>query len=224
MLDTRVIASLAIMALCFSGTDAFAGDAALATGWNETVLEIAEAEDGFLTLKGLRTVTMMHIAMHDALSAINGDYETYALEGSEPEANPVVAATQAAFVVAADQYPDQQERFVAIRDHWLREIGAGESLHTGKQLGNAAARAILANRKDDGWDAEAEYRWHPMAPGVYAEFQEHSGTPQGFIFGTRRTLHCGGRTLPRIRTTGSRVISSRRRASRYRRQCDCWHC
>ena len=32
-------------------------------------------------------------------------------------------------------------------------------------------------------DAEAEYRWHPMAPGVYAEFQEHSGTPQGFIFG-----------------------------------------
>ncbi|MCB0719460.1 MAG: hypothetical protein KDD65_13515, partial [Bacteroidetes bacterium] len=31
--------------------------------WNRVVLEIAEAEDGFLTLKGLRTVTMMHLAM-----------------------------------------------------------------------------------------------------------------------------------------------------------------
>jgi hypothetical protein len=28
-----------------------------------------------------------------------------------------------------------------------------------------------------------EYQWHPMAPGVYAEFREHSGTPEGFVFG-----------------------------------------
>jgi hypothetical protein len=95
----------------------------------------------------------------------------------------VVAATQAAFVVAADQYPDQQERFATIRDRWLFEIGVDESLQAGKQLGEAAARAILAKRNGDGWDTDAEYRWHPMAPGVYAEFEEHSGTPQGFVFG-----------------------------------------
>jgi hypothetical protein len=180
---TKIIAGLAIMALSLPMANALAGDAALATEWNETVLEIAEAEDGFLTLKGLRTVTMMHIAMHDALSSINGEYEIYAFGGVMPEANPVVAAAEAAFVVAADQYPDQQERLAALRDRWLGEIEAGEASETAKQLGNAAARAILANREGDGWDSEAEYRWHPMAPGVYAEFQEHSGTPQGFIFG-----------------------------------------
>ncbi len=38
-------------------------------------------------------------------------------------------------------------------------------------------------RAGDGWDTEAEYDWHPMAPGVYAEFNEHSGTPEGFVFG-----------------------------------------
>ena len=179
----KIIAGLAIMALSLPSASARAGDAALATEWNETVLEIAEAEDGFLTLKGLRTVTMMHIAMHDALSSINGEYEIYAYGGVVPEANPIVAVSQAAFVVAADQYPDQQEKFATLRDRWLRDIDASESQQTGKQLGNAAAHAILANRKGDGWDAEAEYRWHPMAPGVYAEFQEHSGTPQGFIFG-----------------------------------------
>ena len=179
----RITAVLAIMAMALPSISARAGGADPATEWNEIVLEIAEAEDGFLTLKGLRTVTMMHVAMHDALSAINGEYASYAYEGSATDANPVVAATQAAFVVAADQYPDQQERFATIRDRWLFEIGVDESLQAGKQLGEAAARAILAKRNGDGWDTDAEYRWHPMAPGVYAEFQEHSGTPQGFIFG-----------------------------------------
>jgi len=183
MLHTKIISSLAIMALVLPSTYVLAGDSALATEWNETVLEIAEAEDGFLTLKGLRTVTMMHIAMHDALSSINGDYEIYAYGAVAPDADPIAAASQAAYVVAADQYPDQKEKLATIRDQWLRDIEAGESQEAGRKLGDAAANVILANRKGDGWDAEAEYRWHPMAPGVYAEFQEHSGTPQGFVFG-----------------------------------------
>jgi hypothetical protein len=183
MYATKIIDGLVILALSLPSANALAGDAAVATEWNETVFEIAEAEDGLLTLKGLRTVTMMHIAMHDALSSINGEYEIYAFAGVMPEANPVVAASEAAFVVAADQYPDQQERLAALRDRWLGDIEAGEASETAKQLGNAAAGAILANREGDGWDSVAEYRWHPMAPGVYAEFQEHSGTPQGFIFG-----------------------------------------
>jgi len=36
---------------------------------------------------------------------------------------------------------------------------------------------------NDGWDTEVVYHFHPMGPGVYAEFAEHSGTPQGFVFG-----------------------------------------
>jgi hypothetical protein len=42
---------------------------------------------------------------------------------------------------------------------------------------------VLAARAGDGWDGEAAYTWHPMAPGVYAEFHDHSGTPEGFVFG-----------------------------------------
>ena len=183
MFYIKVIAGLAILTLCLPGPGALASERTLATEWNEAVLEIAEAEDGFLTLKGLRTVTIMHLAMHDALNAINGRYEAYAFEGSFPEANPVVAAAQAAYVVAADQYPGEAERLAAIRDKWVVEMPAGESVQAGRQLGNSAARAVLADRAGDGWDGEAEYRWHPMAPGVYAEFQEHSDTPQGFIFG-----------------------------------------
>ena len=147
----KILAGLIVIVLSATSAKALAGDAALATEWNEAVLDIAEAEDGFLTLKGLRTVTMMHIAMHDALSSINGEYETYAFGGAVPEANPVVAATQAAYVVAANQYPDQQESMAAIRDQWLRNIVAGESQQAGAQLGDAAARAVLAAREGDGW-------------------------------------------------------------------------
>ena len=183
MTATKMRLGLALILLYWPGTDVFAEDAALATEWNETVLEIAEAEDGFLTLKGLRTVTMMHLAMHDALSAIDGDYEPYAYADAVPEAHPLAAAAHAAFVIAADQYPDNRDIFAAIRDKWLHEVAIDEAVKSGTQLGKAAARAILAERDGDGWDGEAEYRWHPMAPGVYAEFQEHSGTPQGFVFG-----------------------------------------
>jgi hypothetical protein len=183
MIARKVLPVLVFVALCLSNAETPASEVTLATEWNEAVLSIAEAEDGFLTLKGLRTVTMMHIAMHDALSAIDGRYEAYIFDGSSSTANPIAASAQAAFTVAASQYPDQRQRFEDIRDRWLDEISAGQSLKDSMEIGSLAANATLADRKGDGWDGEAEYRWHPMAPGVYAEFEEHSGTPQGFIFG-----------------------------------------
>ena len=160
-----------------------AQSAAVAVDWNAAVLAIAEEEDGFLTLKGLRATAMIHLAMHDALSSINGRYTAYAHEGRAPDADPVAAVTRAAFVVATDQYPDQADRFRALQERWLSTASSGDTAEQGLALGETAARAVLASRRGDGWDGEAEYRWHPMAPGVYAEFQEHSGTPQGFIFG-----------------------------------------
>jgi len=162
---------------------AVADDALLATEWNAAVLDVAEAEDGFMTLKGVRTAAMLHLAMHDALSATGGRYEAYVLDERFPGTAPIAAAAQAAFRVAVSQYPGEESRFAAIRDRWLERAGAGKALEASVALGDTAAAAVLAARQGDGWDGDAEYAWHPMAPGVYAEFHEHSGTPQGFIFG-----------------------------------------
>ena len=173
-----VVLLLAVAAPC-----AVADDAGLATEWNETVLRIAEAEDGFLTLKGLRTVTMMHIAMHDALNVRDGRYDTYAYHETDAEIVPAIAATQAAYRVALGAYPGEEARLRKLRDDWVREFADGDFYDASIAAGNAAAEAIVEMRAGDGWDNEAEYQWHPMAPGVYAEFSEHSGTPEGFIFG-----------------------------------------
>ena len=54
----------------------------------------------------------------------------------------------------------------------------------GVKLGKEAAiENSFETRTSDKWNGESNYTWHPMAPGVYAEFNEHSGTPQGFVFG-----------------------------------------
>ena len=168
-----------------ASTAAEKSDAEPALQWNKAVLAMAEAEDGFLTLKGLRTVTMMHLAMHDALQCIGKHYAVYAFEdcptGGDPDA--AAAVVQAAYRVAASQYEDRAESLVELRNKWFDRLSAGGPVDASIRLGDAAAEAVLATRVGDGWDAEAEYRWHPMAPGVYAEFHEHSATPQGFIFG-----------------------------------------
>ena len=151
--------------------------------WNERVLAMAEEEDGFLTLKGVRTAAMMHLAVHDALNAVDRRYQPYAYDGEAPNADPRAAAAEAAYVVVVSQFPDHQAELAAARGEWLAAADDEAAVAAGREVGRAAAEAILETRQDDRWDGEAEYVWHPMGPGVYAEFAEHSGTPEGFVFG-----------------------------------------
>lgn len=156
----------------------------MAVAWNERVIAIADAEDHLLTLKGVRTAAMMHAAMHDALNAVHRRYQPYVYATDTPRANPVAAAAQAAYEVAVSQYPGKRADFDAELQLWLASIGADRrDLDPGIALGREVATAVLSHREGDGWDTVAEYQFHPMAPGVYAEFPEHSGTPTGFVFG-----------------------------------------
>ena len=127
---------------------------------------------------------MMHVAMHDALEFDPSQVCTVRISRSdESDASPLAAAAQAAYEVAASQYSQQK----TVWTDELRKCLDTEQDETAKAkgiaLGRAAGKAILKRRASDHWDAEAKYHWHPMAPGVYAEFNEHSGTPKGFIFG-----------------------------------------
>lgn len=155
----------------------------LLADWNQRLLAVAEAEDHFLTLKGVRAAALMHLAIHDALNAIEPRFATYLPVRDEPGADPLAAAVQAAFVVASDQYPDQRAQFERARALDLAAVSEGSAKQGGLALGERCAKALLAARAGDGWDSESEYQWHPMAPGVYAELGEHSGTPEGFVFG-----------------------------------------
>lgn len=151
--------------------------------WNKKILEIAVAEDGLLTLKGVRTAALMHIAIHNALNTISPKYSRYSFEENIVNANPIAVVEYAAYEIAVNLYPDKQEEFEAELKKNLMNLNDEGSIEAGKKLGKLTAVSILNMRMNDHWNGEADYMWHPMAPGVYAEFNEHSGTPEGFIFG-----------------------------------------
>ncbi|RPI69968.1 MAG: phosphatase PAP2 family protein [Ignavibacteriales bacterium] len=160
-------------------------NAELLISWNKKIMDIAVEEDGLLTLKGLRTAAMLHIAVHDALNSIVSKYSRYSYKGDKTDmANPLAAAVYAAYSVAVKQYPGKQKVFETELNKWLNNLKDEAGINAGKKLGESTASNILTERLDDNWDNKADYTWHPMAPGVYAEFNEHSGTPEGFIFGS----------------------------------------
>lgn len=180
-----VLFSFAIFQSCSKNKtiiDYYSPDVAIS--WNQKILELAIEEDNLLTLKGVRTAAMMHAAMHDALNSIEPKYFQYAYEGENIQANPIVAAAFAAYEIAISQYPNKKEILDAELNKWINNVKDDENKKTGKKIGIEAASAIINKRINDHWDGEAEYTWHPMAPGVYAEFNEHSGTPEGFVFGS----------------------------------------
>lgn len=156
----------------------------IAIAWNARIMELAVEKDGLLTLNGVRTQAIAFTAAHNALNAIHPVYESYEFSGSHPDANPSAATAQALYEVTLASFPDQEEEIREWLDAALDTIPEGEAREAGIRLGKEAAEALLKLRQADHWDGEAEYIWHPMAPGVYAEFNEHSGTPEGFVFGS----------------------------------------
>ncbi len=159
-------------------------DPKVITSWNEKILALAVEEDKLLTLKGVRTEAMMHVAMHNALNVIDLRYDKLSFETTNYSmADPVAAVAQAAFEIGISQFPDKEQELATELNKWLAPIGEGESKNQGILLGRETAEKIVADRANDQWNGQAEYSWHPMAPGVYAEFNEHSGTPEGFVFG-----------------------------------------
>jgi hypothetical protein len=147
--------------------------------FNEMIVDIGNAEDGFFTLKTARTLAMMHIAAHDALNGIEGKYDQYAYHGSINNAHPIAAAAQATYDVAVYAYPGSQAALQAELNLWLATVPNGNSKNKGIQIGHAAANAIIAERVGDNWDAPGSYTFQPPAPGVYQTYPPFDG----FVFG-----------------------------------------
>ncbi len=143
------------------------------TTWNQKVMKLAIAEDGLLTLKGVRTEALMHTAIHDALNAITPMYSTYSYNGIAENADPMATVAQAAYAVVVSQYPEKKKELEIELTTWLETVPEGTSKQEGIILGNEAAKKIITAREGDKFNGDAEYTWHPMAPDVYAEFNEH---------------------------------------------------
>lgn len=122
--------------------------------WSRIVFEAAMTDDGYVSFKGPRHQAMVHIAMHDALNAINPRFDQYAYFGRSIGASPIAAAAKAAHDVLVAVYPAQRATLDAELTTWLAKVPNGRGETKALTLGAKSAAAIVALRHNDGTDVD----------------------------------------------------------------------
>jgi hypothetical protein len=116
---------------------------------------------------GAREMAILHVAMFEAVNAIDRRYAPYQLDlPAEPGFSKEATAAAAAYAVLIALYPDQQPKLGVALASSLAGIAEGEPKAKGIDLGKKAAAGILALRANDGANAPETYRPHTIA-GVY---------------------------------------------------------
>lgn len=137
--------------------------------WNLAILEAMGGPSYEHALLGSRLNAMVHIAMHDALNAIEPAFEIYAYQEKDAAADPIAAAASAAYTVLVNNLPEQKEMLDARLNESLAVVKSGERRDRGITLGKQAAQAILDLRQDDGafGDPVGSIEEPSTEPGVY---------------------------------------------------------
>jgi hypothetical protein len=120
--------------------------------------------------------TMIALAIYDAVMAVEGGYQPYALRMRAPAGADIRAAVATAahrtarvrVVVSQVAYLDAQYAY------YMLSIPDGSAKTAGIQVGEAAANAILAARADDGFSNVAPYTCTSNPPPV-GEFEPNAG-------------------------------------------------
>jgi PAP2 superfamily len=118
---------------------------------------------------GLRIMTMVHVAMFDAVNAIDPRYEPYMGQTAKvPTASQEAAATAAAATVLIKMLPASAIKVKEVQDAYLAGIANGDAKDRGIKLGEEMAAKVIALRANDGHDAVNAFR-PATQPGVYTE-------------------------------------------------------
>jgi hypothetical protein len=114
-----------------------------------------------------RVMAMVHVAMFEAVNAIEGRYASYQLNlAADRATSKEAAAASAAYHVLLVVHPDQKKDLDATLASSLAGIAESEAKSNGIELGKKAAAGIVALRENDGSNLPEKYRPHGQ-PGVY---------------------------------------------------------
>jgi hypothetical protein len=98
-----------------------------------------------------RAMAIVHIAMFDAVNAINGDYQSYThIAKAHRGASMDAAIAQAAHDTLVALFPSQRTTFDQVLATELAQMPNNRPKADGIDLGHRAAAAILAQRTSDG--------------------------------------------------------------------------
>jgi hypothetical protein len=125
------------------------------THWSTVLEKTAAGTSHFFQS---RSAAIVHLAVFEAVNAIQKDYKPYLGSISAPSwASPEAATVAAAHRALVALYPEQKTQLDSERDTSLSAIPDGDEKKAGIAVGEIAADAMLALRANDGSDAEVPY-------------------------------------------------------------------
>jgi len=174
-MKTAALAVSAFAALCFP--HAACPDAV--ADWNQTAVEVLKAAN-VPAAPWSRSMAMVHVAMADAINAVQGRYALYAATLSRaPGASAEAAAASAARHMLLKLYPGQKTRIEEAYAASLNSVPDGTARNEGITVGERAAAIIFADRAADATDAPDTYRpittpgmWIPTTPPAFSEYAQ----------------------------------------------------
>lgn len=177
IMSRRIAKGIAVVSVCLVVDYASPARADVITDWNQTAIESMKVAN-IAGNTATRNLAMMHVAMSDAVNAVQHKYALHAPGGTAaPGASPEAAAAAAARTVLLQQVPSQK----ALIDHAFEASTKGIPDSVAKKdgiaLGERCAASVLADRAADGSAAPDTYRpittpgvWIPTTPPLFAEY------------------------------------------------------
>ena len=134
--------------------------------WNETgVASVLAARQP--PPEGARTMAMVHVAIFNAVNAIDRRYASHGFDGRAPAgASANAAAAAAARAVLLKLFPEQRDALEKAYAASLQKASGERGIEAGVALGEQAGNECVAMRVHDGVGAPNVYK--PVtSPGVY---------------------------------------------------------
>jgi hypothetical protein len=94
-------------------------------------------------------IATVHLAMHDAVAAIDGQFRPYHVKIRWASGSPAAAAAKAAYDVLINRFPAQTDSLKITYNNYLATNGLNQN-DPGVAVGHKAAAGIIASRADDG--------------------------------------------------------------------------
>jgi hypothetical protein len=145
--------------------------------WNQTLLQLIRTPGVQpATVHPTRNLAIMHLAIYDAVNAIERIGARYAKGiAAGKHASAVAAADEAAHDTLVALYPTRQADLDSQLNDDLAKISNGTAKRQGVAIGQASAKAIVTMRTGDGSDASPPQLPAGTTPGSYRP------TPPNFV-------------------------------------------
>ena len=166
MLSRTTWLRTAVLSLSLGAVCALPAQADVISEWNAKAEAIA-VEKRMLPPPNARGMAMLHVAMFEAVNAIERRHAPYKLTlSAQPNTSKEAAAAAAAHAILSALHPDQQASLNSTLTAALAKVPDGEAKTRGVELGKKAAADVLALRANDGFGAPDSYRPYTVA-GTY---------------------------------------------------------